>query len=100
MHLPGSHDITIVKHETQLLMFHAVYNSGRGATTSTLGCCQRSRQTTISPNSIGCVLADVECVEVGLVRRDDLLFGGVCSVTTVLKEVEELQQGLQEIEGE
>ena len=40
------------------------------------------------------------CGEVGLVSRPHLLFGGVRSVTTVLKKVEEEQQGLKEIEGE
>ena len=38
--------------------------------------------------------------EVGLVSGPHLFFGGVRSVTTVLKEVEEEQQGLQEIERE
>ena len=38
--------------------------------------------------------------EVGLVIRLHLLFGGVRSVTTALKEVEEEKQGLQEIEDE
>ena len=42
----------------------------------------------------------ITCGEAGLVSRLHLLFGGVRSVTTVLKEVEEEQQGLQEIEGE
>ena len=48
-------------------------------------------------------MADKEvpkCEEVGLVSGSHLLFGGVCSVTTVLKVVEEVQQGLREIEGE
>ena len=40
------------------------------------------------------------CGEVGLVSRPHLLFGGVRSVTTVLKVVEEEQEGLQEIERE
>ena len=40
------------------------------------------------------------CGEVGLISRLHLLFGGVRSVTTVLKVVEEEQKGLQEIEGE
>ena len=42
----------------------------------------------------------MSCAEVGLVSRPHLPCGGVRSVTTVLKEVEEEQQGLQEIEGE
>ena len=46
------------------------------------------------------VLGLVTCAEVGLVSRPHVLFGGVRSVTTVLKEVEEEQQELQEIEGE
>ena len=40
------------------------------------------------------------CEEVGLVSRPHLLFGGVRSVATVLKVVEEEQEGLHEIEGE
>ena len=40
------------------------------------------------------------CVEVGLVIRLHLLFGGERSVTTALKVVEEVQEGLQEIERE
>ena len=40
------------------------------------------------------------CGEVGLVIRLHLLFGGVRSVITVLKVVEEVQKGLQEIKGE
>ena len=40
------------------------------------------------------------CGEAGLVIRLHLLFGGVRSVTTALKVVEEVQQELQEIEGE
>ena len=39
-------------------------------------------------------------VEVGLVIRLNLLFGGVRSVTTALNVVEDEQEGLQEIEGE
>ena len=46
------------------------------------------------------VLGLITCGEVGLVSRPNLLFGGVRSVTTVLKEVEDEQQGLQESEGE
>ena len=42
----------------------------------------------------------ITCEEVGFVRRPHLLFGGVRSVTTALKIVGEVQQGLQEIEGE
>ena len=38
--------------------------------------------------------------EVGFVSRVHLLFGGVRSVTTPLKVVEEVQEGLQEIEDE
>ena len=40
------------------------------------------------------------CGVVGLVRRPHLLFGGVRSVTTVLKVVKEEQEGLQQIEDE
>ena len=40
------------------------------------------------------------CGEVGFVSRVLLLFGGVRSVTTALKVVEEVQEGLQEIERE
>ena len=47
------------------------------------------------------VLGLITCVEVGLVVvRPHLLFGGIRSVTTALKVVEEVQQGLQEIEDE
>ena len=46
------------------------------------------------------VLGLITCVEVGFISRLHLMFGGVRSVTTVLKEVEEEQQGLQEIEDE
>ena len=46
------------------------------------------------------VLGLITCGEVGLISRLHLLFGGVRSVTTVLKVVEEEQKGLQEIEGE
>ena len=46
------------------------------------------------------VLGLTTCGEVGLVTRLHLLSGGVRSVTTVLKDVEEVQQGLREIEGE
>ena len=42
----------------------------------------------------------VTCEEVGLIIRLDLLSGGVRSVTTVLKVVEEVQQEVQEIEDE
>ena len=45
------------------------------------------------------VLGLITCGEVGLIMRLHLLFGGVRSVTSVLKRVEEVQQGLQEIEG-
>ena len=41
-----------------------------------------------------------ECEEVGLVSRVYLLSGEVRSVTTALKDVEEVQEGLQEIEDE
>ena len=41
-----------------------------------------------------------KCGGVGLVSRPHLLFGGIRSVTTVLKVVEEEQEGLQEIGGE
>ena len=40
------------------------------------------------------------CGEVGLVIRLHLLFGEVRSVTTGLKVVKEVQEGLQEIEDE
>ena len=40
------------------------------------------------------------CVEVGVVSRVHLLSGEVRSVTTALKVVEEVQEGLQEIEDE
>ena len=40
------------------------------------------------------------CGEVGLVIRLHLLFGEVRSVTAALKVVEEVQEGLQEIERE
>ena len=46
------------------------------------------------------VLGLMTCGEVGLVIIIHLLFGGVRSVTTALKVVEEVQQGLQEIEDE
>ena len=46
------------------------------------------------------VLGLITCVEVGLVMRLHLFFGGVRSVTTALKVVEEVQEGLQEIEDE
>ena len=39
-------------------------------------------------------------VELGLVIRLHLFFGGVRSVTTAINVVEEEQEGLQEIEGE
>ena len=42
----------------------------------------------------------ITCAGVGLVSRSHLLLGGIRSVTTVLKEGEEVQQGQQEIEGE
>ena len=46
------------------------------------------------------VLGLITCEEAGLVSRPHLLFGGIRSVTTVLKEVEEEQKGLREIKGE
>ena len=46
------------------------------------------------------VLGLITCVEVGLVIRLHHLFGEVRSVTTALKVVEEVQEGLQEIDGE
>ena len=46
------------------------------------------------------VLGLITCVEVGLVIRLHLLFGGVRSVTTALKVVEEVQEEVQEIERE
>ena len=49
---------------------------------------------------VRCCWTWLVCAKVGLVSRPHLLFGGVRSVTNVLKEVEEEQQGLQEIEGE
>ena len=42
----------------------------------------------------------VNCEEVGLVIRLQLLFGEVRSVTTALKVVEEVQEEVQEIERE
>ena len=45
-------------------------------------------------------LHEVVVLEVGLVSRPHLLFSGVRSVTTVLKVLEEEQEGLQEIEDE
>ena len=41
-----------------------------------------------------------KCVEAGLVIRLHLLFDEVRSVATALQVVEEVQKGLQEIEGE
>ena len=46
------------------------------------------------------VLGLITCGEVGLVSRSHLLFSGVRSVTTPLKVVEEVQEGLQQIEDE
>ena len=46
------------------------------------------------------VVGLITCGEVGLVIRFHLLFGGVRSATTALKVVEEVRQGLQDIEGE
>ena len=46
------------------------------------------------------VLGLINCGEVGLVTSRHLLFGGVRGVTAALKVVEEVQEGLQEIEGE
>ena len=46
------------------------------------------------------VLGLITCEEVGFVSRVHLLFGEVRSVTTALKFVEEVQEGLQEIEDE
>ena len=46
------------------------------------------------------VLGLITCVELGLIIRLHLLFGGERGVTTALEVVEEVQQGLQEIEGE
>ena len=43
---------------------------------------------------------EAKCGEVGFVSSVHLLFGGVRSVTTALKVVEEVQEGLQEIEDE
>ena len=42
----------------------------------------------------------ITCGEVGFVSRVHLLLGGVRSVTTALKVVEEVQEGLQEIKRE
>ena len=42
----------------------------------------------------------ITCGEVGLVSRVHLLWGGVRSVTTVLKVVEEVQEEVQEVEDE
>ena len=46
------------------------------------------------------VLGLITCEEVGLVIGLHLLFGEVRSVTTTLKVVEEVQEGLQEIGDE
>ena len=46
------------------------------------------------------VLGLITCEEVGFVSRVHLLSGEVRSVTTALKVVEEVQEGLQEIEDE
>ena len=46
------------------------------------------------------VLGFITCAEVGLVIRLHLFFGEVRSVTNALKVVEEVQEGLQEIERE
>ena len=46
------------------------------------------------------VLGLITCGEVGLVIRLHFLFGGVRSVTTVLKVVEQVQEELQEIKGD
>ena len=46
------------------------------------------------------VLGLITCEEAGLVSGSHLLFGGVRSVTTLLKVVEEMQQGVREIERE
>ena len=45
-------------------------------------------------------MAYMKCGEVRFVSRVHLLFGEVRSVTTTLKVVEEVQEGLQEIERE
>ena len=46
------------------------------------------------------VLGLITCEEEGFVSRVHLLSGEVRSVTTALKVVEEVQEGLQEIEDE
>ena len=46
------------------------------------------------------VLGLITCEEAGFVSRIHLLSGEVRSVTTALKVVEEVQEGLQEIEDE
>ena len=43
------------------------------------------------------VLGLTTCVEVGFVSRAHLFFGGVRSVTTALKVVEEVQEEMQEV---
>ena len=60
---------------------------------------QAKRRDAVSFNSSwsGC---QEMCGEVGLIIRLHLLFGEVRSVTTALKVVEEMQEGLQEIERE
>ena len=50
--------------------------------------------------SVSVVLGLITCGEVGLIIRLHFLFGEVRSVTTALKVVEEMQEGLQEIEDE
>ena len=45
-------------------------------------------------------LGIIPCGEVGLVSRVHLLQGGVRSVSTVLKVVEEMQEEVQEVEDE
>ena len=45
------------------------------------------------------VLGLITCEEVGVVKGVHLLSGKVRRVATALKEVKEVQQGLQEIEG-
>ena len=46
------------------------------------------------------VLGLITHVEVGFVRRPHLLVGGVHSVTTALKVVEEVQEEVQEVKDE
>ena len=46
------------------------------------------------------VIGLITCGEVGVVNRVHTLFGGVHRLATALKEVEEVQEGMQEIKDE